>query len=254
MVEQPGKKLFIMAANSKKNIVGGTQRGEGQVSHDTVVPISASSFTHPAEAGTNVETENIPLSMTGANGAPAPSGSAVSQIQIPGIKDGRKGIGEMKPETPNGGNPPVVGRKPTGSEPAAPLFLPHRGWEEEELELKIRMMLHVDLDEVDSVDFGERCTIDTSGIEYGDGKGLVLWSCKHYFLYIDGEEVVVEQDTLGNVLANYEFGGSEAVNAYLASLESVDSDEELEGSQCLPANSPENLNIDSTSENGESVE
>lgn len=154
----------------------------------------------------------------------------------------------------NGGDPPVVGRKPTGSDSTAQVFLTHRGWEEEELELKIRMMLHVDLDEVDSVDFGERCTIDTSGIEYGDGKGLVLWSCKHYFLYIDGEEVVVEQDTLGNVLANYEYGGSEAVNAYLESLESDDFIEEPEGSESLPANSPEHLKVNSTSENGDEVD
>ncbi len=244
-----------MAANCKKNIAVGTLRGDGQVSLNTVLPISSSFFTHPAEAGINVETEKIPLSMTGVNGAPAPSESAVSQIQIPDMKDGRKGIGEMKPDTPNGGDPLVVGPNPTGSDSAAQLFLPHRGWEEEELVLKIRMMLHVDLDEVDTVDFGERCTIDTSGIEYGDGKGLELWSCKHYFLYINGEEVVVEHDTLGNVLANYEFGGSEAVNAYLQSLERVDSDDEPEGSQSLAANSPSGYEpSDATSKAGESDE
>lgn len=60
--------------------------------------------------------------MTGATGAPAPE-SAVSQIQIPGINDGRKVIGKMKPETRNCGDSPVVGRKPTCSDSAAQLSL-----------------------------------------------------------------------------------------------------------------------------------
>ena len=101
-----------MAANSKKNIAIGTQWEEGQVSLDTLLSISASSITQPAEAGSNVEAENISLSMTGATGAPAPE-SAVSQIQIPDTNVGRKGIGEMKPESQNGGDPPVVVFVPT---------------------------------------------------------------------------------------------------------------------------------------------
>lgn len=244
-----GKQLFTMGRNASKNIAIGTQQGEGQVSQCTVVPISASSLCNAADAATNVETDIIPLSMTGATGAPAPE-SAVSQIQIPGINDGRKGIGDMKPETPNGGDPPVVGRKPTGSDKAAPLFFAHRQWDEEELAEKIRTLLHVDLDEVDSLDFGDRCTFEATGVEYADGKGLVLWSCKHYFLYINGEEVVVDQDELANVLVNYKLLGAEAVFAYLASRNG-DSDEEHEGSKSLPANSPEHVHIDSALENGD---
>jgi len=126
MVEQPGKKLFIMAANSKKNIVGGTQRGEGQVSHDTVVPISASSFTHAAEAATNVETD-IPLSMTGATGASAPNGSADSQVPGTGENSQRKKGRKMKPMKKDGGEPPAVEPNPTSGKLTLVAHLKSRG-------------------------------------------------------------------------------------------------------------------------------
>jgi hypothetical protein len=186
-----------MAANSKKNITVGTQWGEGQVSLDTLLPISASSFTQPAEAGSNVEVGNIPLSMTGATGAPAPE-SAVSQIQIPDTNVGRKGFGEMKPETQNGGDPPMVASKPTGNSSVAQLSLASE----------------------------EICT----------DKGLV-----------------VQQDNLNSHnpdLAYLDSSEFDAIEAFFESFVFVDSDEELEGSQSLQANSPEPVTIESTQRGG----
>ncbi len=242
-----------MAANSKKNIIGGTQRGEGQVSHDTVVPISASSFTYAAEAATNVETD-IPLSMTGATGASAPNGSAVSQIQIPDIKDGRKGIGEMKPETPNGGDPLVVGRKPTGSDNAAHLYLHPKEWNEEVVLETAESMFGIDLASAESVDFcTDDCSVELGHCVFADGAELQVWTQTKVFVDYRQNVVHLSCNELGDMLANYQYGGIEAVDAYFASL-IEGSDEELEGSQCLPANSPEQVIITSALENGDGDE
>ncbi len=190
-----------MGRNASKNIAVGTQQGEGQVSQCTVVPISASSITQPAEAGSNVEVGNLPLSMTGATGAPAPE-SAVSQIQIPDTNVGRKGFGEMKPETQNCGDSPVVGRKPTGSDSVAQLSLAS--------------------DEI--------CT----------GKGLV-----------------VQQENLNSHnpdLAYLDSSEFDAIEAFFESFVFVDSHKQLEGSDSLPANSPEPVTIESTQRGGEGHE
>ena len=242
-----------MAARSKKNIAVGTQRGEGQVSQCTVVPISASSFTQPAEAGNNVEAGFFPISMPGATGVPAPE-SAVSQIQIPDIKDGRKGIGEMKPDTPNGGDPLVVGPNPTGSEPAAPLILAPTNWTNEEVLVKAESMFGFDCTTPTIVDFGDECTIDLGGCLVADGREFQVWYRTKIWVELHYNTLKVEPEVLGDVLANYEYGGVEAVEAYLDSIETDDFDEEPEGSESLAANSPEHEHIDSTSENGESNE
>lgn len=241
-----------MAANSKKNIAIGTQWGEGQVSLDTLLSISASSITQPAEAGSNVEAENIPLSMTGATGVPAPE-SAVSQIQLPGMIDGRKGTGKMTPESQNGGDPPVVGRKPTGSDSAAPLFLTHRHSESDVLET-VSGLFGFDQPDPDDVDFGGECTIDIGGCYLADGPRFQVWYRHQIWIDVDHNPLKVEPEVVGNVLANYEYGGIDAVEAYLESLECNDSDEEPEGSQSLPANSPEHLKVNSQTENGDEVD
>jgi hypothetical protein len=65
-----------------------------------------------------------------------------------------------------------------------------------------------------------------------------------------------DKNLLGDVLANYEYNGIGAVDLYLYDLDPESKGVTVwpEGSQCLPANSPEDLNNDSTSENGESDE
>ena len=242
-----------MGRNASKNIAIGTQQGEGQVSQCTVVPISASSFTQPAEAGRNVEAENIPLSMTGATCVPAPE-SAVSQIQIPGINDGRKGIGEMKPETQNGGDPPVVGRKPTGSDKAAPLFLHRQEWSEED-SLKLAIdITSISPSSVRYFEMGQDNAFHIGHVTKHDEDGFYLYTESQSHLSINGQPITGDPAKISGVLANYQFGGMTAVLAYLESLESIDSDAEPEGSECLPANSPEHLIDNPTSENGDDVE
>jgi hypothetical protein len=243
-----------MAANSKKNIAIGTQWGEGQLSLDTLLPISASSITQPAEAGSNVEAEDIPLSMTGATGAPAPNGSAVSQIQIPGMNDGRKGIGEMKPETQNGGDPPVVGRKPTGSDSAAQLFLHRQEWSEED-SLKVAIDLtSISASSVRYFEMGQDNAFHIGHVTKHDEDGFYLYTESQSHLSINGEPITGDPAKISGVLANYQFGGMTAVLAYLDSIKSDHLDEEPEGSQSLQANSPEHLKVNSPTENGDEVE
>lgn len=244
-----------MAARSKKNIAVGTQRGEGQVSQCTVVPISASSFTQPAEAGSNVEAGVFPISMPGATGVPAPNETAVSQFQIPGIKDGRKGIGEMKPDTPNGGDPLVVGPNPTGSEPAAPLYLHPKEWDEEVVLETAESMFGIDLTSAESVDFcTDDCSVELGHCVFADGAELQVWTQMKVFVDYRQNLVHLNSNEFGDMLANYQYGGIEAVDAYFESL-IEESDEEPEGSQSLAANSPSGHEpSDSTSKAGESNE
>ena len=241
-----------MDANFDMIVDDGAEVGVGQAS-DAVAPISASSLFNAAEAATNVETDIIPLSMTGATGAPAPE-SAVSQIQIPGINDGRKGIGEMKPETQNGGYPPVVGRKPTGTDKAAPLFLAPSNWTDEEVLARSESMFGIDCTSPTIVDFGDDCTIDLGGCSLADGPEFQVWYRTQIWVELHHNTLKVEPEVLGDVLANYEYGGVEAVEAYLESLECEDPDEEPEGSESLAANSPEHVHIDSALEYGDDDE
>ncbi len=241
-----------MAARSKKNIAVGTQRGEGQVSQRTVVPISASSFTQPAEAGSNVETGVFPISMPGATVAPAPNETAVSQFHFLDGDPSSK-VTEMLNKL-DGGSPPVVGRKPTGSEPAAPLFLAPTIWTNEEVLEKAESMFGFDCTTPTIVDFGDECTIDLGGCLVADGREFQVWYRTKIWVELHHDALKVEPEVLGDVLANYEYGGVAAVEAYLDSIETDDFDEEPEGSESLAANSPEHEHIDSALENGDGDE
>jgi hypothetical protein len=242
-----------MAARSKKNIAVGTQQGEGQVSLDTVVPISASSFTQPAEAGPNVEVGVFPISMPGAIGAPAPKETAVSQFHFLDGDPSSK-VTEMLNKL-DGGNPPVVGRKPTGSEPSAPLFLRPQVWLEEEVLCKAEEMFGIELTGAESVDFfGDDCCVEVGHCVFADGGDLRVWTQTKVIVDYRNNLVHLDDNGLGDLLANYEYGGIEAVDAYIESLVD-DSSEEPEGSQSLAANSPSGHEpSDATSKAGESDE
>ena len=157
-------------------------------------------------------------------------------------------------EFENGGVPPVVGRKPTGSDNAAQLFLHRQVWSEED-SLKVAIDLtSISASSVRYFEMGQDNAFHIGHVTKHDEDGFYLYTESQSHLSINGQSVTGDPAKISGVLANYQFGGMKAVNAFLESLECDYSDEELEGSQCLPANSPEDLNIDSTSENGESVE
>ena len=157
-------------------------------------------------------------------------------------------------EFEDGGNPPVVGRKPTGSDNAAPSFLAPSTWTDELVLEKAESMFGFDCTTPTIVDFGDECTIDLGGCLLADGREFQVWYRTKIWVELHHDALKVEPEVLGDVLANYEYGGVAAVEAYLDSLEADEFEAEPEGSQCLAANSPEVLNIDSTSENGESNE
>lgn len=230
-----------MGRNASKNIAIGTQQGEGQVSQCTVVPISASSFTHAAEAATNFETDIIPLSMTGATGAPAPNGSAVSQIQVSELT-----CKHLETNTLSD----LFGHVPVGP----PMSLPPRNWTLEQLKEKIEDVLGLDCsgkvkisysDKNDGKFYLETCLVD-------DGQCTKLWSVETYMLDFSCNPLKLDNNMLGDVLANYEYNGICGVDMYLYHQcpERFTTDEEPEGSESLPANSPEHVIITSSLENG----
>ena len=243
-----------MDANFDTNVDDIAEVGVGQALN-AVAPISANSLFKPAVAGSNVEVGIFPASMSGATGVPAPNETAVSQFQFLDGDPSSK-VTEMLTRL-DGGNPPVVGRKPTGSEPAAPLFLAPQKWSKEAILDKFGSVFGIDICDHDFVDFGFKSTIALGNFEFEDDSsvGLSLWSSKRYYLDIGLHTVMFDGHELGDVLANYEYGGVQAVVAYLESV-TVDNDSsaEPEGSQSLAANSPEHVTIDSALENGESDE
>jgi hypothetical protein len=246
------RELFKMAARSKKNIAVGTQQGEGQVSQRTVVPISASSFTQPAEAGSNVEAGVFPISMPGATCVPAPNETAVSQFQFLDGDPSSKETEMLK--RLDGGVPPVVGRKPTGSDNAAQLYLHPKEWDEEVVLETAESMFGIDLTSAESVDFcTDDCSVELGHCVFADGAELQVWTQMKVFVDYRQNLVHLTCNELGDMLANYQYGGIEAVDAYFASL-IEGSDEELEGSESLAANSPEHVHIDSALDNGDGDE
>ncbi len=157
-------------------------------------------------------------------------------------------------EFENGGVPPVVGRKPTVSENAAPLYLHPKEWDEEVVLETAESMFGIDLTSAESVDFcTDDCSVEVGHCVFADGAELQVWT--HTKVFVDYRQNLVHLNCneLGDMLANYQYGGIEAVDAYFESL-IEESDEELEGSQSLAANSPEQVIITSVLENGDGDE
>jgi hypothetical protein len=154
-------------------------------------------------------------------------------------------------EFENGGVPPVVGRKPTGSDNAAQLYLHPKEWDEEVVLETAESMFGIDLTRAESVDFcTDDCSVELGHCVFADGAELQVWTQTKFFVDYRQNLVHLNHNELGDLLANYQYGGIEAVDAYFESL-NAESDKELEGSQSLAANSPEHEDIESTSENGD---
>ena len=126
----------------------------------------------------------------------------------------------------DGGNPLVVGACPTGSLKTATTFLPHRTWEEDEVVDLIESVLGIDCSDITAISFGEDCgfTFQLEGCSVADSAEWQVWNTKNYWLDIDHNPMLFNQDTLGNVLANYQHGRLESVNAYLDSIENTTTD------------------------------
>ena len=154
----------------------------------------------------------------------------------------------------NGGNPPVVGRKPTGSDSAAQLFLHPKEWSEED-SLKLAIDLtSINPSSVRYFEMGRDNAFHIGHVTKHEEDGFYLYTESQSHLSINGQPVTGDPAKISGVLANYQFGGMTAVNAYLESLECEDSDEEPEGSESLQANSPEHMSINSASESGDGDE
>ena len=217
-----GKQLFTMGHKANKNIPIGTQHGE---------------------AGSNVEAENIPLSMTGATGAPAPNGSAVSQIQMSDSTYTHKETMTLSD---------LFGHGPVGP----PSSLPPREWTLEQLKGKIEDVLGLDCSGVVKIAFTDQSDgkFNVETCYFDDGQCAELWSVQTYRLHFSCSPLKFNSNMLGDVLANYEYNGICGVDMYLYGQypELFLVDEEPEGSHSLAANSPTGrIHSDSNKETGD---
>jgi len=117
----------------------------------------------------------------------------------------------------DGGTPPVVGSD------AKPVFLPHRKWEKDEVIGLIEGVLGIDCSDITGISVGEGCgsTFQLEGCDVADGPEWQVWNTKNYWLDIDHDPMIFNQDELGCVLSNYEHGGLKSVRAYLDYMNKV---------------------------------
>ena len=115
----------------------------------------------------------------------------------------------------DGGNPPVVvpGSITQNKEQK---FLCPRKWSISEVLKKFSTVFKLDVSNFELVEFNHASsTFRAVSLEHSDGGDLVLTCERDYQLDINGMRYQLGMDCLGNVLANYEFGGFDAVAAYL---------------------------------------
>lgn len=154
----------------------------------------------------------------------------------------------------NGGDPPVVGRKPTGSDCAAPLFIANGEWSKEDSLKSAIDLTCVSPSSVRYFEMGQDNAFHIGHVAKHDADGFYLYTESQSHLSINGQPITGDPAKISGVLANYQFGGMTAVLAYLDSIKSDDFIEEPEGSESLAANSPEHLKVNSPTDNGDEVD
>jgi hypothetical protein len=124
----------------------------------------------------------------------------------------------------SGGNPPVVGASPTEANITKPVFLPHKEWKEHDVIALIDRVLGIDCTNITAISFSDKhsaFTFQLEGCDVAEGPDWQVWHTKNYWLDIDANPMRFDQDELGSVLANYEYGGLNSVRSYLDSLQKV---------------------------------
>ncbi len=120
-------------------------------------------------------------------------------------------------EFENGGVPPVVGRKPTVSENAAPSFLLHGPENEDERQALATHFLGVRPASVRFFEMGQESAFHVGHESQHFGDGLYLYTESQSHLTVNGTSIY-EPNLVAGVLANYKFAGMPAVQAYLESM------------------------------------
>lgn len=144
-------------------------------------------------------------------------------------------------------------------------FLPHREWSEDEVLELAESMLGIDCTGAEAVDFynDSANSMQLDHLLLADGAEFQVWARTTIVFDYYHCPISLDQDQVGNVLANYKHGGLSAVDAYFESKETKaeeganplsvrkvkvlvasnhsetqQPDYEPEKGQCLPASDP----------------
>lgn len=100
------------------------------------------------------------------------------------------------------------------------LYLPSQTWNETSVLAKFYALFDVGQHERMIVDFARDSTIDVNYLyQYRTPEFFVTGRCQ-FFIHLHDELVKVQPNVLGDILSNYEYGGVDAVDAFLESKHS----------------------------------
>jgi hypothetical protein len=164
---------------------------------------------------------------------------------------------------------------------AVATFLPHREWNEDEVLELAESTLGIECTGAETVQFevDDAISMELDHLLLADGAEFQVWARTTIVFDYYQCPISLDQDQVGNVLANYKYGGLSAVDAYFESKdaeadaedqplpisamkehfasihsEKQTSESKPEGSESLAANSPSDDHIDSALENGDGDE